>query len=363
MALLVIVLLGCRAKQRLDLAPEEPPEPLVNTLQLEAGTLCILTTPDRVDCIDGKNEESFQVPNGMRSVVGCGNCVEGPAGRWRCRNLPDFLLGGKASSPQLEPLAPFDGASQLADNGYTGCFVRAGQVFCWGFAEQGGELGYLIGEGESCYFMRRTIPCSAVPRAVLGLDRADSIAHSNFNFCARKQDGTAWCWGTFIDGVPFGPQRCTTRGAREHAGVPCVSPQARQIEGLPWLAGIVGRGLGFWGVARDGALFAWGDKRDQDPYRARPVAGLSSVRKMTANCALQLDGRVRCLGNDRETWTEVPGVGPAVDIAEETYGPCAMKRDRSVWCSGSVAEGLAAGNPQPGGTDQSATRRVWPRGG
>jgi alpha-tubulin suppressor-like RCC1 family protein len=92
-----------------------------------------------------------------------------------------------ASSPQevqRENGGSLSGATAVATGGQHSCAIAGGAVYCWG-SDANGELGDDLTSANKS---------AAVPVAGMGSGVVEIVAGSNHT-CARKTDGTAWCWG------------------------------------------------------------------------------------------------------------------------------------------------------------------------
>lgn len=100
------------------------------------------------------------------------------------------------------------GAVEVAvGTAHTCARMENGTVRCWGGNEQG-----QLGDG-------RSPRAHATPEEVPGLERVTRLVASSDFTCARRDDGTVWCWGSgnervYGDGV-LGPDRAPTQVSGE----------------------------------------------------------------------------------------------------------------------------------------------------
>ncbi len=111
-------------------------------------------------------------------------------------------------------------------------------VWCWGYNSSG-----QVGNGApttDCYPPGDT--CAAFPTAVVGLGEADQVVLGGWHSCARKPDGTVWCWGISWNGaLGIGPgatdawtpvQVLNVTGAMDISAVGWFSASAETPDGL-----------------------------------------------------------------------------------------------------------------------------------
>jgi alpha-tubulin suppressor-like RCC1 family protein len=193
--------------------------------------------------------------------------------------------------------------------------------------------------------------------------------------CARMPDHTARCWGRNDHGE-LGDGTTTTR------------TRPTQVLALTDVAQIaIGRSHAC-ALQRDGRVMCWGDNSSgmlgdgtmNDHLLAAPVAGLADVTRITVggddtSCAVLRDGTVRCWGNDSWRAATIPdgdggltfdrddndiclvpsrpdagpsgfscrmrprvirGVDDAIDVAINDDSACALRRDGTVRCWGTI---------------------------
>jgi alpha-tubulin suppressor-like RCC1 family protein len=76
--------------------------------------------------------------------------------------------------------------------------VEKGALKCWG-DDSSGQLG----SGRAMTNGPSDIVSDKVPKLVVGLTNAVELAVGAYHTCARKGDGTVWCWGLGRGSVPL----------------------------------------------------------------------------------------------------------------------------------------------------------------
>jgi hypothetical protein len=160
------------------------------------------------------------------------------------------------------------------------------QSFCWG-DNFSGE----VGDGSTT--VRLT------PAAVMGLGNSVAeISANNFFSCARKTDGTLWCWGGNMDGELGNG---TTNQSSAPVRVAALGNSVVQVS-----AGDTGA----CALTNDHILWCWGNNFQGNMGDGTTTQRLSPVRVTTLGntvaevsmgvhtCARRLDGTVWCWGNN-----------------------------------------------------------------
>jgi alpha-tubulin suppressor-like RCC1 family protein len=218
-------------------------------------------------------------------------------------------------------------------NGLACVALREGSVYCWG-ANQYATLGAFPGPSDAVNgagLRYRSMP-TKIP-ALTGVTQVSSGQHFA---CARKSDGTVWCWGsnvlgrlghatagdvtcTFPDGGPQGPCNQTpTVVAGLPGGITATSVSAGAATGCA--------------VGSDKNVYCWGDNSDglagQDP----PGGIVVTATKIAAS------------GLDGHAVAVVLNTGAGMG--------CARGDDGTAWCWGSNGAGRIG---VPDSTPKSAT--------
>ncbi len=168
---------------------------------------------------------------------------------------------------------------------YDACAIRSGGVWCWG-----GD--YLAGTASA---LPEQVPVFTAPPEEISVIRNHT--------CARKSDGTLWCWGL--------------NSYMQSAEIPV-------------------------------------DQIDEPTQFIAVGSDVAQIAESGANarhtCAIKTSGAVWCWGDDDDgqlgngasslTWpAEVVGLTGAVKVTLGAYFSCALKNDGTVWCWGNNALG------------------------
>lgn len=187
---------------------------------------------------------------------------------------------------------------------FTCALQRAGSVLCWGYNDSG-----QLGDGT---LTARSHPSSVLLTSGERLDQVVQLAAGDAHVCARRHDGTAWCWGVnsreqLALGVHGGPRLCH------------VNP------------------LGFCSVHPYPVL-------DEDEAMVRGLVDLAAGSDHT--CARRLDGSVLCWGANQhgqlgdgmqlliEPPREVKGLPVALGVAAGGGQSCVWSADGDLRCWG-----------------------------
>lgn len=280
---------------------------------------------------------------------------------------------------------------QLSTYSETVCaLVAAGDVYCWGINTSG-----QVGDGTKQARSTPTLVAKDTTGARFG-DVAE-VAVGAAHVCARKRDGSLWCWGnddvgqlgdgnTFASGDASAGAFDQTRPSKVPVAIAAPGPLRA---GLAHTCVVSGRGVWCWGGNAFGELGhpvgTMGDVPAQAPALGltananatpRAVAQLSvDVVDLGAGhalaCAIASDATARCWGTNAEGELGVPGpstfvpqqvlapggvtaVGSVKQIAGGTSIACALDTNGAVICwganlDGAMGNGLVAtdGNPAP----------------
>lgn len=289
-------------------------------------------------------------------------------GRVRCagRNMWGEV-GDGTREPHAEwtNVAGTEGAVQLAAGGQHVCVrLEDRTARCWGqneFAQLGDGVG-----GQP-----RTAPVKVV------LEDVEDVAAGLFHTCARTRSGEVSCWGGKIDSVQIaydkdpstrlkptsivkGASRLVVGHERSYAKTSAgwitwapARTRSPLTTSLPVLDDATEIALGWadeCALTAAGDVRCWGAShassypRAHDPERARRIAGLPPVARVTVGrahaCALLRDGHVQCWGELHGYVAKpavlelVPGITDAIDIAAGFDFTCARLASGAVKCWG-----------------------------
>ncbi len=237
-----------------------------------------------------------------------------------------------------------------------------GTLWCWG-ENTDGQAGDGTKEDKQ----------SPVQVAALGTSVA-GVAAARDHTCARKGDGTVWCWGSNSSGRlgdgtttdSLSPVPVTALGGgvvdvRATGGYTC----ARKGDGTLWC----------WG-GNDVGQLGDGSKENRSapapvPALGANVAGVSVGIRHT--CARKTDGTLWCWGGndmgqlgdgtkvDTTSPVRVTAMGTdVVDVVAGMYFTCAAKADGTLWCWGESRNGQLGYGGRGTGECRSYTGSLFP---
>lgn len=225
-----------------------------------------------------------------------------------------------------------------------------GAVRCWG-GRALGRLGQGANHAQGPGVLQAVVPRGltgtgpARPEPVINLGDVVEIVAGEAHACARLTPGSVSCWGSNEE----------TQLARPSSTpyLPYPVPISEIADATQLTAG----DKYTCARRKDGTVWCWGDWAEgvtgRESGRLGAVPGLTSAREVRAAgkrvCALLEDGTVRCWGRS------LSGVAPMQDLREVVQiavGPnhaCARKKDGTVACWGSNEMGqMADGTSGPG---------------
>jgi alpha-tubulin suppressor-like RCC1 family protein len=253
---------------------------------------------------------------------------------------PGAVNGGMPAPASKRSVATVEGAhgavAMALGGDFTCALMPLGSVLCWG-GNHGGLLG--VGSAE---------PRILTPREVQGLSEATSIGAAFSHACARRRDGSVWCWGEkgigqLGNGLPA-------------ADDPFVNPP-RAIRGLSNVSAITVGDFGGCALRDDGSVWCWGDGSQGvlgDGSRtavSTPVAVMNLERATSVSagysfaCATGSDATVRCWGSNflgafgigvtpnRFLLPVMSGFVGTTNLSSRG-GVCAVNSDGAVRCAG-----------------------------
>ncbi len=277
------------------------------------------------------------------------------------------------------------GVVQVTAGGSHACALRSNRsVYCWGYAGYGQVGDGTLGEGMG--HVRTT--AARVRRGSGYLDQVTAITAGGNHTCALRTDRSVWCWGDASYGQlgegSVGDGHVRTKATRVRRGSGYLTSVsgitagdqhtcARRTDGTAWC----------WGYARVGQVGDGTTGSDPAMVRTRPVRvqrGTSDLSGATGigagayhTCARGMNGSAWCWGydtlgqlGDGTTGDPVTGVrlkavrvirssGPLLGVRRLSGGffhTCALRTDATVWCWGANAYGQLGrgshdGDPHP----------------
>jgi alpha-tubulin suppressor-like RCC1 family protein len=274
-------------------------------------------------------------------------CAAGVDGLLKCwgRNT-DGQLGDGTSLDRSAPSASTGLSQRVVQvvGGYSHSCARAGDgsLWCWGNNRKG-----QVGDGTTA-----TPKLTAVQVTALG-NAVDDVSTGFLHTCARKNDGTLWCWGC-TDSAQLGD------GVVD-SDVSVTLPKAVTALGADVAEVEVG---GRHSCARktDGSLWCWGSNEFGQTGNGKTGSSQTAPAQVTAlanataavaagdqhTCALKNDGTLWCWGRnvegqlgdrsntDRSDPVQITSLGAEVaEVAAGSWHTCARKIDGTLWCWGS----------------------------
>ncbi len=250
-----------------------------------------------------------------------------------------------------------EGIADVIDGyGHTCVLKQSGALGCWGSNEYG-ELG------DGIPLVR------SAPARIDGLDDVTELNVAHTNVCARKKDGTTWCWG---DGLgqptklavtgPSIPAQYAAGCTHQQGKVHCVQMNLGGNEWQPVTADPLGgpkdlqsaaidRAPNLYLVDRAGGVSAWFSMNYNGmAARAQAMSAPSKVRGLVPTglgaCALLDGGRVACFEDERHehdekfltktpasrAFREIPSLAGVVQLAGGSSHACARTSDGRVLC-------------------------------
>jgi alpha-tubulin suppressor-like RCC1 family protein len=268
--------------------------------------------------------------------------------------------------------AGLTGVVHVAAGGAHACALRAnGSVYCWGSAGYGQVGDGTRGEGMG--HVRST--AVRVRRGSGSLDEVTAITAGDSHTCALRNDGSVWCWGDASYGQlgdgSMGDGQSRTKATRVRRGSGYLTTVSGIAAGAQHTCARRGDGTVWcWGYARVGQL---GDGTTGSPtaqVRTRPVRVLRGSGVLSGatgigagayhSCARGGNGSAWCWGNDSvgqlgdgTTGDSVTGARlKAVRVIRSSgsfagvrklaggfFHTCALRMDATVWCWGANAYG------------------------
>ncbi|HEY1554920.1 MAG TPA: hypothetical protein VGF94_08805 [Kofleriaceae bacterium] len=238
----------------------------------------------------------------------------------------------------------------------TPCALRDdGTAWCWGLNTWGQVGNAATGSGTQTGVPS---PAQVVGGGGAALAGVAEVVAGEESTCARKTDGTVWCWGWNMYGQLGGSGLSASTApvevfARGGTAVLAAGVMVSYGHACAWDA--TGQ-LSCWGWNSAGQL---GIGSTTDQAFAQPVALTGVVAAISAylfTCALLGDGSVYCFGDNTYgqlgdgnigaaagELTPVPvtvapagaGLGSVAEIGAGDAHACARKTDGTVWCWGS----------------------------
>ena len=220
-----------------------------------------------------------------------------------------------------------DEIEEVAAGGVHTCARRKnGTVWCWG----SNDASQLADETFGSYPSR--LNNRPYPEAVPGLSGVVQITAGLLHTCARRSEGTVWCWGGDLEGQ-------TGHGGSKPAEVPNVAPAVDVRAGGRTTCALIADGtVRCWGYNSHGQI-GDGTARWQGVI-ARPTR-VSSVRdsvEVTVGpehaCVRTRAAQLKCWGSNSANQGKVPESLVPLSVGAASKNTCALGPDGSVTCWG-----------------------------
>jgi alpha-tubulin suppressor-like RCC1 family protein len=255
--------------------------------------------------------ETAQESNSPSAQFTCAVGTGGNAYCWGGNGYGQFGIGSFDQVAHPVPtrvLAPVDFTMLSAGRGFTCGATTGGAVYCWG-RNSALTLGHV--SVDTCLGPA----CTLTPTQVPGLSGVAEIDSGEEHTCARRTDGTVYCWGSnYLGQLGTG----STTASLLPVQVPGLTNVVQLALGYTFSCALRGDGTVWcWGSNDHGQLGSGGGQQSS-PVQ---VPGLSNVTQISAGgymfsdyamnaCARRSDGAVYCwganawgqLGNGAMSW-------------------------------------------------------------
>ena len=234
--------------------------------------------------------------------------------------------------------------TNISTIGSSTCAVRSGALYCWG-----DNLFGRLGTGNDTDLYGRAASTTAT---ITGGSAVTQSAMNDYYSCARRADGTVWCWGRGNYGsLGYG----STTSSNIPVQVSGLTSAASVATGYYHACAVVSASstVACWGRNTNGQLGDNTGANSNVPVTVVGVGGtgtLSNVSSITSgtqhSCALTTGNTVFCWGygilgllgdgsgSSSPTPVAVSGISTATSITGGSDHTCALKSNGTVWCWG-----------------------------
>lgn len=276
----------------------------------------------------------------------CAALVDGTAVCWGRNDYGALGDGGFTSSSFPVSVVGEGGVGLLTEVEKIDCgehFTCArrsdGTLWCWGW-----NANYALGS-VTAYPYHEPIPAPVMsPEGVGDLDEVAGFALGGRHGCARRLDGSLWCWGRTAYG---------TLGIGDYTVTSCATPmQVVGPNGVGYLEDVTEVAAApdhTCAVAGGGALFCWGKRygateQDLEPVMIHggPVERIAlgptracfgdGIWQGSLCWGLVLNETGSSINHAEPVQVDWSGAVEALSVG--TYHTCAIREDLSLWCYG-----------------------------
>ena len=273
----------------------------------------------------------------------CVRKIDGTAWCWGFDGLGDLGDGTQNDSARPVPVVSVGAglAGVSAGQDHTCALKSDGTVWCWGY-DLYGQLG--VGTNDA---WSTPVQVTALGNTIV------QVSTGYFHTCARKSDGSVWCWGL---------------NALGQLGDNTENDESSPVQVAGLSGSVADVSAGFYhtcAVKTDGTVWCWGDNASgqigdgsttprltpsEVSSLGGPAAEVSANNSFT--CARRTDGTLWCWGGNTDgelgNGSTVPSSLPVqvnslgssvIEVSAGDNGACARKNDHSLWCWGSNFEG------------------------
>lgn len=265
-------------------------------------------------------------------------------------------LGDNTTTDRLDPVRVvgvggsgyLGGVSQITASKYHTCALVSGSVYCWGQNDYG-QIGDMTNTDRTSPTQVRTGPTSFLQNVV-------QVSAGGGHTCARRSDGTVWCWGYNPFGQLGNDDDTNTNYAVQAVGIATASEVAAGHNHT--CAALTDGSVRCWGYNLYGEVGDGTTTNRDTPTQVRGPGGsgfLGGVASVTAgrfhSCALLSDQTVYCWGDnehgelgdgtniDRSFPVRSGEISTALTVSAGEYHSCASLEDGTAQCWGAAAFG------------------------
>ena len=236
------------------------------------------------------------------------------------------------------------------DDGHSCAIKHDNTLWCWGRNDEGQVGTGSINDDQHWLYGLTGVS----PTQVVSIDNVISVSLGNYHTCAIKNDNTLWCWGSNDYGqLGDGTQndKYTPTQVNTATGLDTVSSVS--LGAFHTCATKTDNTLWCWGMNTYGQLGDGTQGNENNRNTPTQVSGIGTVSSISLGayhtCAIKTDNTVYCWGrnnygqlgdgtqgneNNRNTPTQVSGLGTVSSVSSGSDYTCAVKSDNTVYCWG-----------------------------